>query len=140
MNLSINKLIANDIINYGMDQASEFNYVVGLDEYLEQFDDKSKKYILDNIEEICDDISSNERVADFIFEEEDGEKNFNMVFYWGYVLNDIEKIVLDNSKQLNVDLDFEDVRSIANDLIDDDEFNDDLAYKITHYDNGVDLG
>lgn len=140
MNLSINKLIANDIINYGMDQASEFNYVVGLDEYLEQFDDKSKKYILDNIEEICDDISSNERVADFIFEEEDGEKNFNMVFYWGYVLNDIEKIVLDNSKQLNVDLDFEDVRSIANDLIDDDEFNDDLTYKITHYDNGVDLG
>lgn len=140
MNLSINKLIANDIINYGMDQASGFNYVVGLDEYLEQFDDKSKKYILDNIEEICDDISSNERVADFIFEEEDGEKNFNMVFYWGYVLNDIEKIVLDNSKQLNVDLDFEDVRSIANDLIDDDEFNDDLAYKITHYDNGVDLG
>ena len=30
MKLSINKLIANDIINYGMDQTSEFNYSVSL--------------------------------------------------------------------------------------------------------------
>lgn len=30
MKLTINKLIANDMINYGMDKTSSFNYIVSL--------------------------------------------------------------------------------------------------------------
>ena len=35
MKMTLNKLIANDIINYGMDQTTNFNYSVYLDEYIE---------------------------------------------------------------------------------------------------------
>jgi hypothetical protein len=137
MKLTINKLIANDIINYGMDQTSGFDYSVGLDEYLEQYDEDSQKYILENISEICSDISANERVADFIFEEE--TKDFNMVFYWGYLLNDVEKIVFNKSQKLNDEMDFEDIRNIANDFVDSDTFNKDLESKINNYSRGVEL-
>ena len=34
MKLTINKLIANDMINYGMDKTSSFNYIVYLNSYL----------------------------------------------------------------------------------------------------------
>jgi hypothetical protein len=137
MKLTINKLIANDIINYGMDQTSGFDYSVGLDEYLEQYDEDSQKYILENLSEICSDISANERVADFIFEEE--TKDFNMVFYWGYLLNDVEKIVFNKSQKLNDEMDFEDIRNIANDFVDSDTFNKDLESKINNYSSGVEL-
>ena len=45
MKMSICKLIANDIVNYGMDQTSNFNYIVCLDSYIDDFDVESKNYI-----------------------------------------------------------------------------------------------
>ena len=38
--LSINKLIANDIVNYGMDRTMSFNYIVSLDSFLDDYDEK----------------------------------------------------------------------------------------------------
>ena len=46
MKMTLNKLIANDIINYGMDQTTNFNYSVYLDEYIDEYDEEGKKYIL----------------------------------------------------------------------------------------------
>ena len=40
MKLTINKLIANDIINCGMDATSGTNYMVYLDEYLKEYEEK----------------------------------------------------------------------------------------------------
>ena len=140
MKLSINKLIANDIINYGMDQTSEFNYSVSLNGYLNDFDEESQKYILNNLDDIIDCIKDNENVADlFVSEQSDGDKDFDMVFYWGNLLTQVERIVCDNGKELKVDLDFEDIREIADNILMSDTFNDYLEYKIKNYDNGRDM-
>ena len=39
MKMSLSKLIANDIINYGMSETSEDQYIVYLDSYLDDFDE-----------------------------------------------------------------------------------------------------
>ena len=139
MNLTINKLIANDIINYGMDQTSGFNYIVYMDTYLNEYDNESQKYILDNLDKIIDDISANENVADLVVDEKNGTKRIDMVFYWDSLMTPVEKIVCDNAKTLGIDLELDDIRDIANDILDDDAFNDDLVNKIKSYDNGKDL-
>ena len=87
MKMSLNKLIANDIINYGMNQTSNFNYIVSLDSYIDDFDEDSKKYILDNLKDICKDISVNENVADFNYNKHN--KLFDMVFYFIYLMVDM---------------------------------------------------
>ena len=80
MKMTLCKLIANDIVNYGMDQTSGFNYIVCLDSYIDDFDQEAKDYIYSHLDEICDDISNNENVADLHFDKIN--KEFNMVFYW----------------------------------------------------------
>ena len=39
--LNLNKLIANDIINYGMDNTLGTNYIVSLDTFLKDYDDET---------------------------------------------------------------------------------------------------
>ena len=140
MKMTLNKLIANDIINYGMDQTSEFNYSVSLNGYLNDFDGESQKYILDNLDDIIECIKDNENVADlFISEQSDGDKDFDMVFYWGNLFTQVERIVCENAKSLKVNLEFEDIREIADNILRSDTFNDDLEYEIKNYDNGRDI-
>ena len=102
MKLTINKLIANDMINYGMDKTSSFNYIVSLNSYLEEYDEESQKYIKENLDDIKDDIERNECVADLVVEKNDDDIDFNMVFYWGYLLTQTEKIVYENAKRNNI--------------------------------------
>lgn len=133
MNLTINKLIANDIINYGLERTSSFNYSVSLQEYLNEYEEQDQKYILENLEDIFTDIERSEVVAEVTLEEYDNDKHFYMTYYWGTLLSEVEKLVYENANRLNIKLDFEEIRDIANDLIDDDEFNDDLINKIKSY-------
>src|SRR5574344_1329619 len=93
MKMSICKLIANDIVNYGMDQTSNFNYIVCLDSYIDDFDEESKNYIYNHLEEICDDITNNENVADLHYDK--NKREFDMVFYWGNLMDATEKYVAD---------------------------------------------
>ena len=113
MKMTLSKLIANDIINYGMDQTSEFNYIVCLDSYVDDFAQEAKDYIYSHLEEICSDIRNNENVADLYFDEK--EKEFNMVFYWGNLMNDTEHYVYDIIKDLEEQdrFELEDIREIA---------------------------
>lgn len=121
MKMTLSKLIANDIINYGMSQTSNFNYSVFLDSYIDDFDDDSKKYILDNLDTICEDIRINENISYFNFNDE--TKEFDMVFYWDNLLNNTEKFICNvikvNGKQDDFELD--DVRYIANSLLSDEQ-------------------
>lgn len=133
MKLTINKLIANDIINYGLEHTSSFNYSVSLQEYLNEYEEKDKNYILENLESICNDISKNEVVAEFTLEEYDNDKHFYMTYYWGCLLSEVEKIVYENANRLGYKLEFEEIKEIACDLVDDDAFNDDLVNKIKNY-------
>ena len=133
MKLTINKLIANDMINYGMDKTSSFNYIVSLNSYLEEYDEESQKYIKENLDDIKDDIERNECVADLVVEKTDDDIDFNMVFYWGYLLTQTEKIVYENAKRNNIELDFEDIKDIASEILEDVAFNDDITNHLKNY-------
>lgn len=140
MKMTLNKLIANDIINYGMDQTTNFNYSVYLDEYIDEYDEEGKKYILEHLDEISDAISNNENISYYSLEEDEKlGKYFDMVFYWGKLLNSTEMIVLKNADLFKIDLNLEDVREIASELVDDDDFNDALINLLKKYDKGKEL-
>ena len=140
MKMTLNKLIANDIINYGMDQTTNFNYSVYLDEYIDEYDEEGKNYILEHLDEISDAISNNENISYYSLEEDEKlGKYFDMVFYWGKLLNSTEMIVLKNADLFKIDLNLEDVREIASELVDDDEFNDALINLLKKYDKGKEI-
>lgn len=139
MKLTINKLIANDMINYGMDKTSSFNYIVSLNSYLEEYDEESKKYIKENLDDIKDAIDRSECVADLVVEKNDDDIDFNMVFYWGYLLTQTEKMVYEKAKKNNIELDFEDIKDIASDILDDDTFNENINKYLKNYDKEQEL-
>ena len=140
MKMTLNKLIANDIINYGMDQTTNFNYSVYLDEYIDEYDEEGKKYILEHLDEISAAISNNENISYYSLEEDEKlGKYFDMVFYWGKLLNSTEMIVLKNADLFKIDLNLEDVREIASELVDDADFNDALINLLKKYDKGKEL-
>lgn len=140
MKMTLNKLIANDIINYGMDQTTNFNYSVYLDEYIDEYDEEGKKYILEHLDEISDAISNNENISYYSLEEDKKlGKYFDMVFYWGKLLNSTEMIVLKNADLFKIVLNLEEVREIASELVDDDDFNDALINLLKKYDKGKEL-
>ena len=133
MKMSLNKLIANDIINYGMNQTSNFNYIVSLDSYIDDFDEDSKKYILDNLKTICDDIKANENVADFNYDK--NNKEFDMVFYWNNLMDIVDNYVFDVMKERGIDdnYELEDIKSIAGEVMDDESTKNLTVEKIRNY-------
>ena len=140
MKLSINKLIANDIINYGMDQASQMedvnnaNYIVCLDTYLKDFDEDTQKYVLENIDSIINDIEASECVLDLEVEKEDKKMNLNMIFYWENLLNEIDKKIDSTARSMGVEMDLKDIKEMSADILDDDAFNDDIISRIKYFD------
>lgn len=133
MKLTINKLIANDIINYGLEHTDSFNYSVSLKEYLKEYEEQDQEYILKNLEEIFNDIGASEVVAEVTIEEYDNDKHFYMTYYWENVLDETEKKILEVSNSLNKVLEYEDIKYIADDLLFDNEINDKLIDKVKNY-------
>lgn len=133
MKMTLCKLIANDIVNYGMDQTSNFNYIVCLDSYIDDFDEESKNYIYNHLEEICNDISNNENVADLHYDK--NKREFDMVFYWGNLMDATEKYVADIIDDLGEKDRFvlEDIREIAKDVIFDDSLKNLTKEKIKNH-------
>lgn len=133
MKMTLCKLIANDIVNYGMDQTSNFNYIVCLDSYIDDFDEESKNYIYNHLEEICNDISNNENVADLHYDK--NKREFDMVFYWGNLMYATEKYVADIIDDLGEKDRFvlEDIREIAEDVILDDSLKNLTKEKIKNH-------
>lgn len=109
--LSINKLIANDIINYGMDRTTGFNYIVSLNDFLDEYDEESKEYIKRNISGIKDAIYDNENIAQFDYDEKRDE--FDMVFYYDNLITPLEKRILDMAKNHNVDYELDELRELS---------------------------
>ena len=75
--LNLNKLIANDIINYGMDNTLGTNYIVSLDTFLKEYDDETINYVKSHLSEIKEGIEQNENVADIVYDEK--RQEFDMV-------------------------------------------------------------
>ena len=133
MKMTLCKLIANDIVNYGMDQTSNFNYIVCLDSYIDDFNEESKNYIYNHLEEICNDISNNENVSDLHYDK--NKREFDMVFYWGNLMDATEKYVADIIDDLGEKDRFvlEDIREIAEDVILDDSLKNLTKEKIKNH-------
>lgn len=133
MKMSINKLIANDIINYGMNNTSSDNYIVSLDSYLDDFDEESQKYIQDNLEDIISDIHANENVCDLVYDKKD--KEFNMIFYWDNLLDVVDHFVMKLLKEKGMDekVQIHEVKEIAQEIMDDDGTRNLALEKIRNY-------
>lgn len=120
--LSLSKLIANDIVNYGMDKTMGFQYVVSLSDFLDEYDDESKNYIKSHIREIIDDVEQNENVADLNYDEK--EQEFDMVFYFDGLMNKLDKIIYESGKEIGTEFELEEVRSISYDLENSESFKE----------------
>lgn len=139
MKLTINKLIANDIINYAMDKTYGFNYSITLSEYLEDYEEDSQKYIKNNIDDIINDIEANENIADLVVEEKENDKELDMVFFWENLMTETEKIICDKAKELHINLELDDIREISGDLLDSDTFKQNMIDHINKYDKENEL-
>ncbi len=135
MKMTLCKLIANDIVNYGIDQTNNFNYIVCLDSYIDDFDEESKTYIYNHIEEICNDISNNENVAELNYDK--NKREFDMVFYWGNLMDATEKYVADIIDDIGEKDRFvlEDIKEIAESIILDDSLKNLTKEKIRNHKN-----
>lgn len=135
MKMTLCKLIANDIVNYGMDQTNNFNYIVCLDSYIDDFDEESKTYIYNHIEEIYNDISNNENVAELNYDK--NKREFDMVFYWGNLMDATEKYVADIIDDIGEKDRFvlEDIKEIAESIILDDSLKNLTKEKIRNHKN-----
>ena len=139
--LTINKLIANDIVNYALDDAVCENYNVSLESYLNSFDEESKKYINENIDTILKDIKNHESVLDLEVRKDDKGTEIDMIFYIDKLYsNDVEKRIGDTAEMMEIKIELPEIQDMAVKILDDDEFNDDLISRLKNFDNGKDLG
>ena len=119
--LNLNKLIANDIVNYGMDKTTSFNYVVSLNDFLDDYDDESRDYIKSHINEIIDAVHQNENVAQLDYDEK--RQEFDMVFYFDGLLKRLS-YEYNDSQEMGIDFEPEDVWQISYDIENSDEYNE----------------
>ena len=135
--LNLNKLIANDIVNYGMDKTMSFNYIVSLNDFLDDYDEETCNYIKAHINEIIDDVNSNENVADLEYDEE--RQEFNLVFYYDQLLTQLEKTILNNAHELGYELEIDKVRQISYDIENSEDYKNIISEKIISNTKGHDL-
>jgi hypothetical protein len=119
--LNLNKLIANDIVNYGMDKTTSFNYIVSLNDFLDEYDEESRDYIKSHITEIIDAVHNNENVAQLDYD--DKRQEFDMVFYFDGLFNKLEKKIYSTSQDMGIDFEPEDVWQISYDIENSEEYD-----------------
>lgn len=135
--LNLAKLIANDIVNYGMDKTMSFNYIVSLNDFLDEYDDDTCNYIKSHINEIIDDVEQNENVADLEYDEQ--RQEFNMVFYYDHLLNSLEKNIINEAKNMGYDFEVEELREMSYEIENSDEYRNIIHEAILNNTNNKDV-
>ena len=120
--LSISKLIANDIVNYGMDKTTSFNYIVSLNDFLDDYDEETCNYIKSHINEIISDVEGNENVAQLDYDE--SRQEFDMVFYFDGLFSKLDKQIYNLSQEMGVEFEPNEVWEISYDIENSEEYND----------------
>ena len=111
--LTINKLIANDIVNYALDDAVCENYNVSLESYLNSFDEESKKYINENIDTILKDIENHESVLDLEVRKDEKGTEIDMIFYIDKLYsNEVEKRIGDTAEMMEIKIELPEIQDI----------------------------
>ena len=80
MKLTINKLIANDMVNFALDLSSKGECEFTLKKYLNDFDEESQKIILDNIAIINKDVEYHDDVFNLSIINDGEDKKYTMIF------------------------------------------------------------
>ena len=120
--LNLNKLIANDIVNYGMDKTTSFNYIVSLNDFLDDYDEESITYIKSHINDIIEAVHQNENVVQLDY---DGSRQeFDMVFYFDGLFSKLDKKIYNLSQEMGIDFEPEEVWEISYDIVNSEEYND----------------
>lgn len=119
--LSISKLIANDVVNYGMDKTTNFNYIVSLNDFLDDYDEDTCSYIKSHINDIIEAVHQNENVAQLDYD--DKRQEFDMVFYFDGLFNKLEKKIYSTSQDMGIDFEPEDVWQISYDIENSEEYD-----------------
>jgi len=135
--LNLAKLIANDIVNYGMDKTMSFNYIVSLNDFLDEYDDDTCNYIKSHINEIINDVEQNENVADLEYDEQ--RQEFNMVFYYDHLLNSLEKNIINEAKNMGYDFEVEELREMSYEIENSDEYRNIIHEAILNNTNNKDV-
>lgn len=126
--LNINKLIANDIVNYGMDKTTSFNYIVSLNDFLDEYDDETCNYIKSHINGIIDAVSGNENVAQLDYDE--SRQEFDMVFYFDGLMDELEKNIYQTARDMGIDYEIDDVWELSYKIKNSDEYNNMISNQI----------
>lgn len=137
MKLTLNKIIANDIVDYALSDAICENYILSLDTYLNKCDYSTRTYISKNMNSIIDNIYANEKIVDLEFDKE--TKELDMIFFWENLMTDFEKNIYDKARGLNISLDYNDVKDIADKVLNSKTLNKELVDEIKEYDNDMEL-
>ena len=127
--LSISKLIANDIVNYGMDKTTSFNYIVSLNDFLDDYDEETCNYIKSHINEIISDVEGNENVAQLDYDE--SRQEFDMVFYFDGLFSKLDKQIYNLSQEMGVEFEPDEVWEISYDIENSEEYNDLIINAVT---------
>ena len=125
---SLVKLIANDIVHIGIDDTLNMNYILGLNEYIDDFDSDSKEYIKSHLNQIINEIRNNEYIADVDYNQE--ENTIDMVFYINSVTDRIEKVIYNIGLKNGVEYDVDKLHTLSEDLINDSKFNNFIENKL----------
>lgn len=120
--LSLSKLIANDIVNYGMDKTTSFNYIVSLNDFLYDYDEDTCNYIKSHINEIISDVEGNENVAQLDYDE--SRQEFDMVFYFDGLFSKLDKKIYNLSQEMGIEFEPDEVWEISYDIENSEEYND----------------
>ena len=120
--LSLSKLIANDIVNYGMDKTTSFNYIVCLNDFLDDYDEDTCNYIKSHINEIISDVEGNENVAQLDYDE--SRQEFDMVFYFDGLFSKLDKKIYNLSQEMGIEFEPDEVWEISYDIENSEEYND----------------
>jgi len=135
--LSISKLIANDVVNYGMDKTTSFNYIVSLNDFLDDYDEDTRSYIKSHINDIIEAVHQNENVAQLDYDEK--RQEFDMVFFFDNLMSPLEKRIMDTGKNMGIDYELDDVRTISYDIENSDEYDDLITSSIKNHDLGREM-
>lgn len=138
-NYSISKLIANDIISYGIDFTSSNHYLVYLDSLLEEYDDELDQYVKEHLDEIIQDVRGHETVSGEtkIYYDDEGKLTFDFVFEDEKLFDPMQKEIKELGERKGADLDFDEIKSIAQEFTSSDEYKDLLE---DYVDNKLDMG
>lgn len=126
--LNINKLIANDIVNYGMDKTTSFNYIVSLNDFLDDYDEETCDYIKSHINGIIDAVNGNENVAQLDYDE--SRQEFDMVFYFDGLMDELEKNIYQTDRDMGIDYEIDEVWELSYKIKNSDEYNNMISNQI----------